>query len=297
MATHFAFADETNYNKGRYKGIGLISVASKDAGILSRNLSNVLAESKVSEAKWSNLNSAKTRFAAQKMLDLTVKAVVEGILRVDVLTWDIEDSRHNLMSRDDIANLQRMYFHLFKNVLVNRYPNGSTWRLHPDENLAMKWGRLLFFLQKSGIRKPITMPLSSETVLSMERYYNIDKIMPLRSCEEPLIQLADLFAGIAAYSRNNYPQYEQWICKGTHQQTLFESFDECKHSKTIKLSGSDKERCKLLVYFNKNCKRKKLGVSIKTNKGLRTFNPINPINFWWYIPQNESDKAPTKEML
>lgn len=297
MAIYLAFADETNYNKGRYKGIGLISVASEDASALSGNLSKILVESNVSEAKWSNLNSAKARFAAQKMLDLTVKAVIEGILRVDVLTWDIEDSRHNLLSRDDIANLQRMYYHLFKNVLVNRYPDGCIWQLHPDENLAMKWGRLLFFLQKSGIKKPTSGPLSSEIILRIERNYNIHKIIPLRSCDEPLIQLADLFAGIAAYSRNNYCQYEQWICNGTYQQTLLESFGECKSSKSIKLSGSDKERCKLLDYFNKKCKRKKLGVSIKTNKGLKTFDPKKPINFWWYTPQHESDKAPTKEIL
>ena len=297
MATHFAFADETNYNKGRYKGIGVISLASENFNALSGNLKQILVESNVSEAKWSNLNSAKARFAAQKMLDRTIESAIEGNLRVDVLTWDIEDSRHKLLGRDDIANLQRMYYHLFKNILVSRYPDECIWRLHPDENLAMKWGRLLFFLKKSGVKKPIALPLSSEAISVIGRNYNIDEIKPLKSCDQPLIQLADLFAGLVAYSRNNYFQYEQWICNGTYQQTLSESFSGCKSSKLIKLSGSDKERCKLLDYFNKKCKRKKLGVSIKTNRGLKTIDPKNPINFWWYVPQHESDKAPTKEIL
>jgi hypothetical protein len=37
-----------------------------------------------------------------------------------------------------------------------------------------------------------------------------------------------------------------------------------------------------------------LGVSLKTHGGLRTLQPANRINFWWYEPQSPEDKAPTK---
>ncbi len=62
----------------------------------------------------------------------------------------------------------------------------------------------------------------------------------------------------------------------------------------IKLSKSDQERCCVLYEFNNKCKNKKLGVSLKINRGLKTFDAKNPINFWWYEPQHEADKAPRK---
>jgi len=49
-----------------------------------------------------------------------------------------------------------------------------------------------------------------------------------------------------------------------------------------------------LAEFNAACKSKKLGVSLKTHRGLRTLNPESPINFWWYEPQHDADRAPTK---
>jgi len=36
-----------------------------------------------------------------------------------------------------------------------------------------------------------------------------------------------------------------------------------------------------------------MGVSLRKYKGLRTMKPSNPINFWWYEPQSDLDKAPT----
>jgi len=50
----------------------------------------------------------------------------------------------------------------------------------------------------------------------------------------------------------------------------------------------------VLAQLDAICKRKKLGVSLKTNHGLRTFDPANPVNFWWYESQYDEDKAPVK---
>ena len=122
--------------------------------------------------------------------------------------------------------------------------------------------------------------------------FSISRIEPRDSKEEPFIQLADLFAGLAAYSYLHYDYYDQWKHSNTRQMKLFET-ETCSQ---FKLSGADKERCRVLDYFNNNnCKRYKLGVSLKSNRGLKTPNPKNPINFWFYVPQHETDKAPLKE--
>ena len=42
------------------------------------------------------------------------------------------------------------------------------------------------------------------------------------------------------------------------------------------------------------CKARKLRVSLKTHRGLRTMDLTSPVNFWPYEPQAEADKAPVK---
>jgi hypothetical protein len=122
--------------------------------------------------------------------------------------------------------------------------------------------------------------------------FGIVRIEPNDSKEEPLIQLADFFAGLAVYSRARYDHYDKWKNHGTRQSKLFEDTP----ISPIMISKADQERCFILNYFNYNCKRKKLGVSLKTNKGLRSFDPTKPVNFWWYVPQHETDKAPLRKI-
>jgi hypothetical protein len=102
--------------------------------------------------------------------------------------------------------------------------------------------------------------------------------------------LADLFAGLAVYFRNSYDRFEQWQAINNQQQTLFQT----KPGSSIQFSKSDRERCHVLSRFDILCKRRKLGVSLRTCGGLKTFQPQNPINFWWYEPQHEADEAPVR---
>jgi hypothetical protein len=118
--TNIAYADETSYNVGRYRGIALISLNASDLSGLSEELNQIITQSNISEFKWVDLTSARHRFAAQKMFDFSIQSTLNKLIRIDVLTWDTEDKRHKIQGRDDIANLQRMYYHLFKNVMHKR---------------------------------------------------------------------------------------------------------------------------------------------------------------------------------
>lgn len=137
--TQVGFSDESKWNKGRFRSLGLVTCAVSSLKELETELRNLLKESGVSEFKWKNLDGARERFAAMKMCQFAVKSALNGKLRIDVLVWDIADRRHKVPGRDDIANLQRMYYHLFRNVLRARWPNYAVWRLHPDEHTAMDW--------------------------------------------------------------------------------------------------------------------------------------------------------------
>ena len=291
-ATHVAFSDECQFNIGRYRGIGLISVAKQDEARISRELKTLIAESNVDELKWEKLRNAKYRFAALKAASHAICMAHSRVIRVDVLLWDIMDRRHTIQGRDDIQNLQRMYYHLFRNVLVTRWPTGSTWHLFPDEHTGIDWQNMEDILDRTGSQFEVETNLFTRGKLHvrLRKDFGILSITPVRSDESPGVQLADLFVGLAVYSRASYDTFELGRFRDDEGQGFLPLGDE----PSIHASNADVERCRVLAKLDKACKSKKLGVSLKTYRGLRTLDPKNPINFWWYEPQHEADKAPTK---
>ena len=124
----------------------------------------------------------------------------------------------------------------------------------------------------------------------LRREFGIEEIHPVLSGEYPLLQLADLFAGMAVFSRDKYDEYQHWLQDTSPQVRLFDEADASSNP-----SRSSRERFQVLKAFDDMCKDIKLGVSLKTKRGLWTPDPQNPINFWIYEPQHPEDKAPRKE--
>lgn len=284
--THVAFADETNFNRGSFPGIALVSLTRQHLVDIRADISNILAACKVDEFKWEKLHSAKRRFAALQLIDYTIEKAAAGVLRVDVLTWDLLDGRHRVPKPDRIANLQRMYFHLFRNVLRFRWPDEALWHLFPDEMSAMGWSELQHYLEEhstavtvNGGQEPFSL-----TTMNLHREFHIQTITPCESDKEPLVQLADFFVGMGSYSRARFAKYDIWKAEQAGQPVA------ANHS----LSHRDRERWQVIDHLYDACKAKKLGVSLSRQPGLRTRNPKLPINFWWYIPQHENDKAPSR---
>lgn len=290
--THLGFSDESNWNDGRFRSLGLVTTSLDLYEALNGQLQHLLEESKVKEFKWKNLTGAKERFAAGKLCSFAIEQACHRKLRIDVLIWDIQDRRHNLRGRDDIANLQRMYYHLFRNVLGMRWPNDAVWRLCPDEHTAIEWDTVQDCLENVSERVVSERNLFTQGSfkLRLQKEFGIDTIEPVRSEQEPLVQLTDLFAGLAVFSREKFPLYQQWLQHTSPQHTLFEGSEM-----EGRLSTSDEERFQVLKEFDQGCKKRKLGVSLKSSKGLMTHDPARPINFWHYEPQHPEDKAPTRK--
>lgn len=117
QATHVAYSDESYYTDERYRSIAVVTLENSDKDNFSRTFGELISGSQISEFKWNKLRQARERFAAMKMIDEAIILAQNRHIRIDVLIWDTEDSRHGIKGRDDIANLQRMYYHLFKYVL------------------------------------------------------------------------------------------------------------------------------------------------------------------------------------
>lgn len=290
-ASHVAYSDESNWNKGRYRSLALITSDHRTSVSVDTHLRQALKESSIKEFMWKRFDSARDRFLASKMHRYAVELASKSLMRIDVLVWDIEDSRHKIHGRDDIENLKRMYYHLLKWVLCNCWPSKSTWSLNPDQHSALDWQELQSFLQAKSQRLEY-LPEVGQGLnrFVMRRLFNILEIRPRSSQGSAIGQLADFFAGISVFSRTSYERYKEWQRRhGSQLGFQFEISDA-----PIVFTLSEKERFPVLHEFYSLCKELKLGVSLENSRGLRTFKKSNPINFWHYAPQHEADMAPVK---
>jgi hypothetical protein len=253
-----AFADETQFNVGRFRGVALVSAPAEDVAALRAEVERLLRGSGVRACKWEKVRSARMRFVAGKLLDFALDAALAGRLRVDALTWDTGDRERVGQGVPHIANLHRMYRELLAEALRHRWPEGGAWTLYPDRQTALRWETL-----RAGLPR-------------------LARIEPRRSTDEPLIQLADLFAGLAVFSRGGYDTYERWLCLPPHERRPAPGAP--LSARAGRFSASDRERCLLLDDFFTRCKLRLPGISLRTQRGLRTYDPDKPITFRWYPP-------------
>lgn len=287
VISHVAYSDESYHNRGRYRSIAVVALEADQAEPFSRLLGELLTDSEVSEFKFQKLRQARYRFAAQKIVDFVIERASCGALRVDVLIWDTEDSRHRIQGRDDVANLQRMYYHLLKNAL-GRWPGENGWALYPDRNSALDWSTVSDYLGTAGVARSSSTQRPTLFRIRLRQEFHIQEIQESNSKDNPLCQVADFFAGMSVFSRHRFGAYRCWKEQQQGQLRLF------PEDPPVSLSNSDEERCRVLEYLNASCKDHRLGVSLMTQQGLWTPDPNNPVNFWFYEPQHPEDKAPTR---
>ncbi len=293
--SHIAFSDESHYNVGQYRGISIVTMLEKNHSHLDAELRGIIEKAGVLEFSFKDTDEGRFRLLAEDMCEFAIRKVRSGDIRIDVLTWDTQDGRHNIIFRDDIRNFQIMYYHIFRNVLKLRWPDDATWLLCPDEQDQIDWTHLGEFLNGSSFDRELVRCQTKfiEYSIEMRTRFNILDICPRQSHIEPFIQLADLFVGLGVFSREHYNLIERWLVQNDTQTKLFRSDDDCEEN--VSFSRSHQQRCPLVTKFYAKCKKNSLNVSLKTFKGFKTRDPSKPINFWWYTPQHEWDKAPTRQ--
>jgi hypothetical protein len=291
--THCAFSDESRHNVGRYRSIGMVSFPFDELKVFNTdflNICNSCGINNLSNFKWGKINNNNKRNAAKQVMEYMFNKAIIRKLRIDVLIWDTNDSRHKIMGRDDPENLARMYYHLYRNVFLKRWPNNSFWNVYPDSNSSIDWNKLNDILMTQGL-VPVILDKPGEEgkagwkTITLKNKVVLD-IIESNPLDNPLIQVADLFAGMATYSMEEYNKIEEWLFKKSGQIRLFH--------KDIPLSNRDDHRCLLINDFKQLCKKNKFSVSLESSKGFRSYNPSDQINFWFYKPQTELDKAPIK---
>jgi hypothetical protein len=285
---YHAYGDESYISAERYRAIGIFSFPAIYAADIRRDLEGLLTQANVSEFKWNKVSSAKYRFCALALIKHVFENLAARRYKVDVLVWDTQDARHAIQGRDDERNFERMFFHLLKNAMKRR-GRGEAWHVFPDEKEGIDWATIGQCLQSAGRwQEYVTHALLDPEWL--DRNYILRHLEHCISHNEPSCQLADLFTGLAVFSRRQHREYLQAVNSSTPQHRLFPET-------VTALSAGIREKSTVLSDLDRRCKAGKLGVSLRSTKGLETRDPKGPINFWLYRPQHLHDRAPMRQLL
>lgn len=230
------------------------------------------------------LRTNDARLVGLSIVDAVLASLADD-LRVHVVIWDTHDRRHRVKGRDDKANRERMFFHLAHAAFRSR-PRAA-WKVFPDAGGSTDWPVIQRCLAAKGAwPKVLDYPLLRQRVA--EQLYQIERIDCVPSHEHPLVQVADLFAGMGAYSRQMVDQYRLWTEWNAGQGGLFES------PPAPSLSHRHRARFPLIEALAERSRRARLGVSLRTNGYLMTHSPERPLSFWHYTPQHDEDTAPRR---
>ncbi len=288
------YSDESGIFNKRFQAIALISGSDMILLQLKKKLKDILDENGIDEIKFEEVRTHHPKLlAAQSFIDCSVRDYAsQQKCRIDVLVWDTQDPRHAVEGRDDIANLGVMYYRLLTHTA--RQLRQTEWHLYPDINPDVDWDKIADFLNKTRLAHSRTILPSLFDLKEENQLIKFKEIQPRDSLCEPLIQLADLFAGIARFTREEGEQCLQWLNSwGNKDQLKLPDFI-CGKDEIDDTIGAKQNRYKLIGDFYDLCRRKRMGVSLRDKRYLRTPNPTNPINFWNYEPQHEFDIAPKR---
>ena len=280
------FSDESRHTEGRYRSLAAVSVPARGVVALTERLREALQLGDFGELKWRNVRRTGNGDRAIAVVDVLLAHVATGV-RAGVLIWDTHDSRHSVPNRDDVANYERMFFHLHR-VLMERRGAQTRWHLRPDEQVSIDWDTIAQCLNSRGTWQT----QRNMATLSAEFHHFVPSVLPFRqvnSADTPICQLANLLAGMAAYTRTNADLVCRQIDQPDEQRSLFQINDRATPGK------ADRHRFQAISHLYWKCKAYKLGVSLRECGYLRTRDPAKPINFWHYEPQHQRDKVPTRE--
>ena len=287
------YADESADEEGRFRSFAVVSG-------LDQRLAELRAQADAicedwTEAKFTQVNGhSRNGRVARALVEAAVRAVSGGATRMDVIVWDTHDRRHAVPGRDDVANFGRMAYHLIQQIA--RRHSQSHWEFYPDVGGSVDWLEVMEYLSNTPLGGSRRVQPQEHALFRVDTPpITFTQFSPVDSVSERLVQIADLFAGMACLSRGEGSGCGDYHC-GVWQQTSNATvvclpFDDIDPPV---LSNRKRAQYELVCHTYDACKSQKLGVSLPSSGYLRTQHGRNPVNFWHYEPQHDDDRAPTR---
>ena len=278
-----AYSDESGINdEDLYTSVSIVSGEEAILNCLRDKLSQEISNKRIKEVKFVKVTSYKSTIA--KAAKTFIYSVVNDFaifkkLRIDTITVDNQYLLSTFPDYDKEQKLEHMYYCLLAHM-VRRW-NNAQWYFYPDVNSKINWNEIISYLNMTKLHKKRNKnPLLIELMLEENPRFKFVEIKQLPSIQEPLIQLADLFAGLARFSHEENVDCTKWVVgqKNWRQQEM-KFYQE---SKVKNITQTRECRYKLIQELYYLCHQHGFGVSIKTKKHLWTRKPNSPINFWDY---------------
>lgn len=288
---HYIFSDESGWDAdSQYGSIAKVSCSYTHAKELHNALFEILTKYAKNEIKFKDINNRINKEIANKFLLTSFEFLKAGKIKIHIIVWDKHDSRHNIHNRCDIENLKRMYYHNMKSMLKS-WKIKTNWHFFPDEFSAIDWKNdIVKFIENTNLspKDKLQMQLFDESNFNL--FPAIENTKELDSKKYPIIQLADLYAGLVRTSRTESDKFNKWSClqNEKYQQLIFNDNSEVEISKSLL------PKFEVMLAFREKAKIFKLGINFSNNKYFTTFDSKKGISIWHYTPQSKLDKAPVK---
>ena len=281
MQAFSAYSDESGINvNDRYTSIAVVSGEKDILDCLRDKLANIVSAKKIKEVKFLKVTGYGSTItqAARQFLKCTLNEFAcNQRVRVDIITMDNQASYCAPLDYSSKPDLEHMYYCVVSHI-VRQWQN-TQWNFYPDVNSKINWNEIILFLNMTRLhKKKIRNPLLIDLMFAENPRFQFNEIKQLSSVEEPLIQLADLFAGIARFSHEENTKCAQWVTtrKGKEQQELPLNLKNCANI----INLAQECRYEIIRELYNLCGKHRLWVSIKSRKHLWTRKPNYPINFW-----------------
>lgn len=287
--THLAFSDESSHTTSdRFGSIAILSFKASIRQELESALIPLINKLP-NEYKWEKFKRKKYYDISVEIFDELFNQAVNGNMRIDTIIWNSEDTRYYRNNTNYDSKLRVLYYLRLRDIFSNRWAANTNWEIHLDNQQQVDCDQL------EGFLKHYSGNTLKETIFGKEYdiwellqtpvKFQIGIIDQVDSKQEPLIQVADIYAGMSAYSHNKSDELIEWL-----------KFDGLQHPDThgnfqfvLGLPGIEKRnykgrelwRFRFIKYVQEKCKTKKFQVSINAKRGLHTFDPNSPINFFY----------------
>jgi len=214
-----AYADESGITEDdEYTSVAIIS-GEKDKLNNLRHQLLCINNNKVDEVKF--LQCTRLHSPMVKIAQACIKCVIDEFIRNESIRIDIITKSNIIPSNRMSDEIEHMYCTLFTHIA--RCWRKNAWNFYPDENSKIDWSNIVSSLNMTTLeRKRYRQSLLVTLLEGQKTKFQFIEVQPKVSTTEPLIQLADLFSGMARFSYNeshNYQKYRGLILN--HKQRRF----------------------------------------------------------------------------
>ena len=260
---YFLFTDESCVNnpEKQYSAICAMSGGVQFFKSHQKQIESIL--NKPGEYKFQKLNKDTKNDILQLCHDFIFPAIASGNLRIDALVWN---------NRIYPKKQEIMHYHLLLAVL-RRYSPDINWLYYPDQDRGKNYLEITNIVNTAVNSGNIYM----QSLIKLATEYNIQYGGELDSKNSRLIQITDIFAGLAAFSYNNYGDYTDWIKNTTGAPSFDFAQSDIENNNT---AINHHPKFQLLDAINTECKKHNSKHSIDTKHGLHSFDPSYGMNFW-----------------